>query len=76
MILSILNAIAALPAIFKSIKGLVAFLEYQFGRKWMDVILEVGEAFEKLEKADTQEKKFEAAKSIQAVIRRGRAQFK
>ena len=70
MILSILNAIAALPALIGVMRDLIKMMEKAFGRSWPKAIAEIGETFATLKDADSAEKKQAVAKKLQDLIRK------
>lgn len=51
-------------------KDAFVWLKSTFGDNWQKYLNDTSDAFRKLKEADTQEKKFDAAKDIQDLIRR------
>jgi hypothetical protein len=62
--------IKALPALISTIREVFAFIQKTFGDTPEKFLKSAGEAFALLNQADTPEKKVEAARAIQNLIRR------
>lgn len=67
---AILSFLASIPAIVGAIKDLVAIFKDLFGDNPEKFLRDSADAFKILKEADTSEKKIEAAKKIQDLIKR------
>lgn len=62
--------IKLIPQLFSVLKEVFSFIQRTFGDTPEKFLRDAGEAFAKLNAADTPEKKQEAARAIQGLIRR------
>lgn len=67
---AIIGVLTALPELLKLLNGLGKFLKDTFGDNPKKFIKDAGEAFEKLNKAETKPERYAAARDIQSLIRR------
>lgn len=70
MLAAILGVLAALPELLKLMNGLGKFLKDTLGDNPKKFIKDAGDAFEKLNKAETKPQRIAAARDIQSLIKR------
>ena len=70
MLAGIWGLLAALPELLKLGMALGKFLKDTFGDNPKKFIKDAGEAFDKLNKAETQGQRYDAARDIQSLIKR------
>ena len=70
MLAAILGVLSALPELLKLLNNVGTFLKDVFGDNPKKFLKDSGEAFEKLNKAETVEERHAAAADIQRLIRR------